>query len=345
MGIFGFAVSAGRCRTLPAASAQRKRYKLALLTCQDYTNGYYGALAHVARDESIDHVLHLGDFIYETAGDPRFQSLPFADRTMVLPSGGTVALDVNDYRFIYRTIRRDPNVQALMERHTLICVPDDHETANDTYWDYARDTLGAPDHPYTTDPKYGNSPALLKQLKLDSQRAWTEYVPARVSFNSNATHPFDALTVYRRFDFAGFLDLLMIEPATADNRLISFHDDPDRLHPTVRQWRWAWPPPLARVCNQRWSPCALECTPESVSSRSRATGSMSVSSGTPNASSSASVMSRSSRPPTLIPTGSTRTRRPSREQSRTAISAATHPPNCSPTSTTSGRSWRSIQSR
>ena len=71
----------GRCRTLPAASAQRKRHKLALLTCQDYTNGYYGALAHIARDDSIDHVLHLGDFIYETAGDPRFQSLPFADRS------------------------------------------------------------------------------------------------------------------------------------------------------------------------------------------------------------------------------------------------------------------------
>ncbi|MCH8180845.1 MAG: alkaline phosphatase D family protein [Proteobacteria bacterium] len=204
----------GRCRTLPSASSALKRLKLGLLTCQDFTNGYYGALAHLSRDESIDYVLHLGDFIYETAGDPRFQSLPFSDRTMVLPSGGTVALDLDDYRFIYRTIRRDPNLQAAMERHTFICVPDDHETANDTYWDYARDTLGAPDHPYTTDPKYGNSPALLKQLKLDSQRAWTEYVPARVSFNPLATHPFEALKVYRNFQFGSFLDLFMIENRT-----------------------------------------------------------------------------------------------------------------------------------
>lgn len=204
----------GRCRTLPSSSSALKRLKLGLLTCQDYTNGYYGALAHLSRDDTIDYVLHLGDFIYETAGDPRFQSLPFADRTMVLPSGGTVALDLADYRFIYRTIRRDPNLQAAMERHTFICVPDDHETANDTYWDYARDTLGAPDHPYTTDPKYGNSPALLKQLKLDSQRAWTEYVPARVSFNPLATHPFEALKVYRSFQFGSFLDLFMIENRT-----------------------------------------------------------------------------------------------------------------------------------
>lgn len=200
----------GRCRTLSSSTAL-KRLKLGLLTCQDYTNGYYGALAHVAKDDSLDFVLHLGDFIYETAGDPRFQSLPFADRTMILPSGGTVALGLADYRFIYRRYRSDAQLQAAMEKHTFICVPDDHETANDCYWDYARDTLGAPDHPFTTDAQYGNSPALLTQLKLDSQRAWSEYVPARVSFDSLATHPHQALQIYRQFRFGSFLDLFMIE--------------------------------------------------------------------------------------------------------------------------------------
>lgn len=200
----------GRCRTLPASN-NLKRLKLGLLTCQDYTNGYYGALTHVAQDDTIDFVLHLGDFIYETAGDPRFQSLPYADRTLVLPSGGLVALDLADYRFIYRTYRSDLQLQAAMERHTFICVPDDHETANDCYWDYARDTLGAPDHPYTTDPQYGNDARLLRQLKLDSQRAWAEYVPARVTHNPQATHPHEALKVYRRFTFGRFLDLFMIE--------------------------------------------------------------------------------------------------------------------------------------
>ena len=156
----------GRCRTLPQDSTALRSLKLGLLTCQDYTNGYYPALGHLAADDSIDYVLHLGDFIYETAGDPRFQSLPFADRTLVLPSGGTVALDLADYRFIYRRYRSDPLLQLAMERHTFICVPDDHETANDCYWDYERDTLGAPDHPYTTDPQYGNDPGVLRRLRL-----------------------------------------------------------------------------------------------------------------------------------------------------------------------------------
>jgi len=204
----------GRCRTLSNAGRQLQHLKLGLLTCQDYTNGYYGALAHLARDTSLDFVLHLGDFIYETAGDPRFQSLPFADRAFTLPSGGVVAMNLADYRALYRRYRSDPHLQAAMEAHTFICVPDDHETANDCYWDYARDTLGAPDHPYTTDPKWGNSAALLKQLKLDSQRAWSEFVPARVAFNAQATHPHEALKVWRRFQFGSFLDLYMIENRT-----------------------------------------------------------------------------------------------------------------------------------
>jgi alkaline phosphatase D len=207
----------GRCRTLPAAGASLSNVKLGLLTCQDFTNGYYGALAHVAKDDSLDYVLHLGDFIYETAGDPSFQSLPFADRTLLLPSGGLVALSLADYRHLYRTYRADPFLQAAMEAHTFICVPDDHETANDCYWDEARDTLGAPDHPFTTNAQYGNDPLLLRNLKLQSQQAWSEYVPARVSFNAQASHPHQAQQVYRRFQFGSFLDLHMIDTRTYRN--------------------------------------------------------------------------------------------------------------------------------
>ena len=39
-------------------------------------------------------------------------------------------------------------------------------------------------------------------------------MPARVSYNPLATHPFDALKVYRQFAFGSFLDLYMIENRT-----------------------------------------------------------------------------------------------------------------------------------
>lgn len=200
---------------LAAGLGQRDALRPAdLLTCQDYTNGYYGVMEHVARDDSIDFVLHLGDFIYETAGDPRFQSLPFADRALILPSGSTAAMGLADYRHLYRSYRSDKSLQTALANHTWIMVPDDHETSNDCYWDYARDTLGAPDHPLTKDAKYGNDPLLLRQLKLDSQRAWAEYVPARVKVNQLATHPHDFLQIYRKFSFGSLIDLFMTENRT-----------------------------------------------------------------------------------------------------------------------------------
>ncbi|MEM8534501.1 MAG: alkaline phosphatase D family protein, partial [Chloroflexota bacterium] len=203
----------GRCRTLPAANEDIERVRFAVLTCQDYTNGYYGAFAHLAQEE-IDFVIHLGDFIYESAADPRFQRLPFPDRAVVLPSGEQVAFDLNDYRSLYQTYRSDPFFQAALEQHTWIIIWDDHETANDCYWDEERDTLGAPDHPFTTDPQFGNDPARLNQLKFDAQRAWAEYVPARVRINENATRPQDYLQIYRQFAFGSLVDLFMTDERT-----------------------------------------------------------------------------------------------------------------------------------
>ncbi|MBV1882297.1 MAG: alkaline phosphatase D family protein [Pseudomonadales bacterium] len=208
----GTASRTGRCRTAPTEDANVESLKFGLLSCQDYTNGYYGALKLVADDDSLDYIIHLGDFIYESVGDPSFQSLPFEDRQIILPSSGIHAMDLEDYRHLYRTYRSDLNLQAAMERHTWIMVPDDHETANDCYWDYLNDTLGAPDHPYTTDPQFENIKfESLNKLKLDSQEAWLEYVPARVTINRDSTNPHEFLTVYRRLVFGDLLELLMLD--------------------------------------------------------------------------------------------------------------------------------------
>lgn len=196
----------GRCQTLPTGSPAS--LTLGLLTCQDYTNGYYGALRQLAQDESIDFVVHVGDIIYETVGDPSFQTLPFDDRKLVLPSGQGVVQGLQDYRALYRSYRRDPSFQLALERHTFIVVPDDHETANDCYWDYQLDTLGAPDHPFAGDA------GALRQLKLDSQRAWLEYVPARLKVNAEAVHPHDYYNSYRDFRFGDLVQLNMLDTRT-----------------------------------------------------------------------------------------------------------------------------------
>lgn len=239
----------GRCRTLPSPGSTPRSLKLAVLTCQDYTNGYYGAFSHLATDD-VDFVVHLGDFIYETTGDPTFQSLPYPDRTFELPSGQPAAVNVDDFRFIYRQYRSDPFFQQALEAHTFIIGWDDHETANDCYWDYARDTLGAPDHPFQAGQPNGGDAGQLRQLKLDAQRAWAEYVPARVVLNSQATHPFDALRIYRQFRFGTLAELFVTDertyrspqPCGPDERNLTFGCDqqssPDQMMLGTDQRNW-----------------------------------------------------------------------------------------------------------
>ena len=195
----------GRCRTASAVGQNLDRLKFGVITCQDYTNGYYGALENLAKKD-IDFVVHLGDFIYETSGDPRFQSLPFPDRAFVLPSGGQVALDLDDYRFIYRTYRSDAFLRELLEQHTMIAIWDDHETANDCFWDYEDGCVGVPDHPYAAAPR-----DVRNALAFDARRAWTEYVPARVTLDEGADDPRQFLKIQRSFSFGKLVDLFMTD--------------------------------------------------------------------------------------------------------------------------------------
>jgi alkaline phosphatase D len=201
----------GRCRTLPQPAESLDRIKFAVLTCQDFANGYYGAFSHLSQETDVDFVVHLGDFVYETAAT---SNTSYPDRLIILPSGAPVSFGLDDYRAIYRTYRSDSFMQRAMEHHTWINIWDDHETANDSYWDYERDTVGVPDHPFTNDAQYGNDPLRLRQLKLDSQRAWSEYIPARVTVNEGATHPHQFLQIYRKFQFGQLVELFMTDQRT-----------------------------------------------------------------------------------------------------------------------------------
>jgi len=94
----------GRYQTLPADDSSPDSLGLAVLTCQNYLNGYFPALHYVA-EEDVDFVLHLGDFIYESE-DGTFKGLgsyDCADREKQLPSGHDRVQSLADYRYLYRT--------------------------------------------------------------------------------------------------------------------------------------------------------------------------------------------------------------------------------------------------
>ena len=73
----------GRTRTAPSpASDQPVRF--AVVYCQDYIGRYYNTYLKMLldHDEDIDFIVHLGDYIYETTGDPQFQD-PDSERRIV----------------------------------------------------------------------------------------------------------------------------------------------------------------------------------------------------------------------------------------------------------------------
>ncbi len=200
----GVSSRTGRCKTSAGADQNLESLKYALLTCQDYSTGNFHAFDALA-DEELDFVVHLGDFIYEYA---RYPGIDNPTRTIDIP--GDVALSLEDYRTIYKIYRSDRSLQRAMENHTWIITTDDHETGNDAAWDYEQDTLFLPsDHPL-----FQADATTLRNLKLSAQKAWTEFVPARVQLDETATHPFAFLKIYRKFQFGNLAELFMTDTRT-----------------------------------------------------------------------------------------------------------------------------------
>ncbi|SMF73269.1 alkaline phosphatase D family protein [Pseudobacteriovorax antillogorgiicola] len=201
----------GRCRTLPEKNQSFSELNLASASCQDFGNGFYSAYRHLAHNQEVDFVVHLGDFIYETTGDTSFQNGALAERQFQLSTGSLIAETLDDYREIYRHYRKDIDLQEAMAAHTWIMVPDDHETANDFFWDYESDTPVMPDHPIQSLTSENDRLEASVKLRLGSQKAWTEYVPAQVDFDPNDLNPFTNLKLYRSFEFGDLVNLNMID--------------------------------------------------------------------------------------------------------------------------------------
>jgi len=224
----------GRFRTLPRRNQAIPRLRLAFLSCQDYTNGYYPALGNLLW-ENIDYVVHLGDYIYETTGDPAFQNQqvrPIGE----LPSGGTVADTLEDYRFLYSTYRSDFGLQVAHGLHPFIHVWDDHEFQNDSWKQFHPDNNPSPNDPQDA-------------LRQVANRAWSEYIPAATPFDADAG-PLESLQIFRSLRFGRLAQLVMTDqrlyrdgpPCGLDQRYVSTgcpeHVSPTRTMLGVEQKEW-----------------------------------------------------------------------------------------------------------
>ena len=202
----------GRTRTAPAGDA-KEPVKFAVICCQDYVGKYFHVPQHIS-EQDVDFVLHLGDYVYETTGDPSFQTTSDAraivfsapEEALELGSGAAsylAAQSLSNYRDLYKQYRSDPGLQALHERHPIIAIWDDHEFSDDSHGDVATYDDGRSDE---TEP----------DRRAAADQAWFEFMP--VDYTDPPTAKLDKLgefpdnfTIYRSFVFGQHLELVITD--------------------------------------------------------------------------------------------------------------------------------------
>jgi alkaline phosphatase D len=171
----------GRTRTLPAPGSSPGRLALAVVSCQHYEHGYYTAYQHLAR-EDLDLVLHLGDYLYETApadGQPRRHTAP-------------APTDLAGYRLRHALYRTDPDLQAAHAAVPFVLTWDDHEVENDY----------ADDQSERFDP-----PAAFRRRRAAAYQAYWEHLPLRR--RSRPVGP--TARLYRRLRFGDLAELAVLD--------------------------------------------------------------------------------------------------------------------------------------
>lgn len=203
----------GRTKTAPAEGADVP-VKFSFVSCQDFVGRYYNTLLAMA-EEDLDFVVHLGDYVYETTGDPSFQT-PDATRKVVFgDEAGAIELvtskgekyhaakSLDNYRDLYRTYRSDAALQGVHERFPMICGWDDHEFSDDCWGSHATYTDGQKDENDVNRRKSAN-------------QAWFEYMPVdypdapEFRYDKTAEYPND-IRIYRDFTFGKHVHLVLTD--------------------------------------------------------------------------------------------------------------------------------------
>lgn len=182
-----YCTAIGRTRTAPSAGADVP-VRFTVVSGQDYIGKYWNTYRHMitkgfeADEDGIDFIVHLGDYVYETSGDPAFQAtgdlrkISFSDTSGAIRIGAGssafyAAQSLDNYYEIYEHYRKDKVLQALHQNYPWYIVWDDHEYSDD-YWD---DTAQYFDHRDESNPL----------RKYNSERAYFEWMPLDVGLGDD----------------------------------------------------------------------------------------------------------------------------------------------------------------
>ena len=177
----------GRTKTLPTGAIESARF--AVVSCSNYPFGYFNVYDLISRNDDLDAVIHLGDYLYEYSNDGYGGATGARLGRNHLPSHEIVSLA--DYRMRHAQYKSDPASQAMHAKHSMIAIWDDHETANDSWKD------GAENHTDETEGSW-------ETRKRAALQAYYEWMPVREP--SMAPEAF-----FRSFSFGNLLTIAAVE--------------------------------------------------------------------------------------------------------------------------------------
>ena len=207
-----YAGPVGQTRTAPADDAD-VAVRFAFVSCQDFNGRYYNSYRGLLQQPDLDFFVHLGDYIYETTGDPSFQGggarqAKFSDTAGAIvfnegtPDQYYAASSLSNYRELYRQYRADPAMRRVHERLPMVAIWDDHE--------YSNDCFGATATFYN-----GRSDELDVERRKRANQAWFEYMPVDFGDDTYAYDPakpyLEDIKIYRDFRFGKHLHLVMTD--------------------------------------------------------------------------------------------------------------------------------------
>jgi alkaline phosphatase D len=201
-----------RTRTAPSADAD-VAVKLAFCACQDYVGRLWHSWRALLDEKAdLDFILFLGDYIYETVNDERFQS-ESPERKITLPDGidtselqdksRTAAGTLADYRHLYKVYRSDALIKEVHRLYPFVTIWDDHEFADDCWQDHSTSFSDNPPPGIPKDEK--NTPR-----RKAANRAFYEYQPVDIFFEATAQFPND-IKIYRNLRYGKHVELFLTD--------------------------------------------------------------------------------------------------------------------------------------
>lgn len=198
-------------RTKTACTNLDTRIKFATVSCGHIQDGYLSAYYHLANQENLDFIVHLGDSIYEYGPNHRDSQNPFIPpclnkyfRPIHQPNKDCVTLE--DYRTRYQTYLLEPELQLINSLYCFYFVWDDHEIADNASIE------GAENHNELTQGKW------IDRLKA-AKKAWIEYHPIREQGD----------VIYRSISYGDLFNLILLDERSFKNKQVNKKNLHERL--------------------------------------------------------------------------------------------------------------------